>query len=378
MLWRYLARPLLFLLPAESAHHVSMSAFHGSMQWPLDGLVKNFFHIRDPALEMNLFGLEFENPVGLAAGFDKQARWFNSLYCLGFSHVEVGTVTGESQAGNPRPRLFRLTADQALVNRMGFNNFGAENIADSLKNKRIHPVLGINIGKTKLVANEDAEEDYLQSFRLLFPFARYFTINVSSPNTPGLRQLQDRKPLHSLLSSLMKLNRAMASETQSTSKPILLKISPDLSQSQLSDIVAIAFETDIAGIVATNTSTARNGLRTRSQSVSKIGEGGLSGAPLRMRSRAIVRQLHQQTGGRLPIIGVGGIMNGEDAWQMICAGASLIQVYTGFVYGGPSFVRSINRYLLTMLREHRFDSIAQAVGISADGAGSSTSPRSHH
>ncbi len=369
MLWRYFVRPLLFALPPETAHHVSMALFHAASVGPLRHFISRKYTVADRRLHCSAFGREFSNPVGLAAGFDKQATWFNSLACLGFSHVEIGTITGQGQPGNDKPRLFRLPADRALINRMGFNNLGAEAAAKRLEAAQIETVLGINIGKSRRVAVDKAVADYLHSFRLLYPFAAYFAINVSSPNTPGLRQLQDREPLLELLQQVTAENRHLAAAENESPKPILLKISPDLTTGQLNEIVEIAEETQISGIIATNTTISRDRLRSSSSKIQRAGAGGLSGAPLTEISREVVRHLYRQLDGRLPIIGVGGIMNGHDAWLMIRSGASLIQVYSGFVYGGPSFVKRINQYLLQMLAEHQLDSIQQAVGLDAGRRG---------
>ncbi|MGI9518689.1 MAG: quinone-dependent dihydroorotate dehydrogenase [Pirellulaceae bacterium] len=365
MIWRFLVRPILFSLPAESVHYASMSLFNATMFPPFSSLMRAITRVNDPRLAHDVFGIPFENPVGLAAGFDKQASWFNALSKLGFSHIEVGTITGESQPGNPEPRLFRLPLDRALINRMGFNNVGADHAAAALARSRIRPVLGINIGKTKVVETGHAVEDYVKSFRLLFPFARYFTVNVSSPNTPGLRSLQDREPLLELLQELVRQNSELAGDHDTQPRPILLKIAPDLNDDQLADIADIARQTSLDGIIATNTTISREGLTTESGKVEAIGAGGLSGAPLTQVSRNIVRRIYQLTEGSIPVIGAGGIMSGEDAWQMIRSGASLVQVYTGFVYGGPMFVKRINRYLSRQLDESSFGSIRDVVGVDA-------------
>ncbi len=366
MLWQSIARPLLFWLPAERAHYFSMGAFKFLLA---PGFTRKIFRSRyevaDPVLESRVFGLDFKNPVGLAAGFDKDARWFPQLANLGFSHVEVGTITGQAQAGNPQPRLFRLPADKAIVNRMGFNNAGSDAAAKRLANtrkSRPSDVLGVNIGKTKTVPVEDATRDYLYSFERLFLYADYFAVNVSSPNTPGLRTLQNKGPLIELLSAILDLNQTLAADHACDPKPVLLKIAPDVTDEQLVDIVSILQEIKLDGIIATNTTLSRSDLKTPSATVESIGAGGLSGAPLTIRSRQVVGRLFRELNGRIPIIGVGGIMTGEDAWQMIRAGASLVQIYTGFIYGGPATVRSINRYLAQQLKENGFSSIDEAVG----------------
>ena len=369
MLWRSLGRSVLFKLPAEMAHHFSMGTFSGLSALPaIPSLIRSQYTVKDQRLHTNAFGLDFANPVGLAAGFDKDAKWFPELANLGFSHVEVGTLTGQAQPGNPKPRLFRLPADSAIINRMGFNNEGADAAARRLAKMskgRADDVLGINIGKTKVVPVEDATDDYLFSFERLFLYADYFTINVSSPNTPGLRELQNREPLLKLLNALQGLNDRLASDHEVQRKPILLKIAPDLGDGQLEDIVSIVKETKLSGLIATNTTISRDGLNTPDSRIEEIGNGGLSGSPLTKRSRNVVAQAYKLADGAFPIIGVGGIMNGDDAWEMICAGASLVQLYTGFIYGGPSIVKEINRTIVRRMSELDMDSLSDAIGSSA-------------
>lgn len=365
MLWQGLIRRLLFLLPAESAHHFSMAMFGAGARWPISSWMRYRNTVLDERLQQTIFDLDFENPVGLAAGFDKDGRWFPQLANLGFSHVEIGTITGRAQPGNPKPRLFRLPLDRAILNRMGFNNSGANQVAQRLAQtpkRSPRDILGINIGKSKVVPLEDAKQDYCFSFERLFAYADYFTINVSSPNTPGLRELQNREQLLELLGSLMQLNRELASDHDVSPKPILLKIAPDLTRPQLDDIASIVDEVNIDGVIATNTTISREGLATPQDMVEKIGMGGLSGSPLTLRSREVVSRLYASLPKGVPIIGVGGIMNGEDAWRMILAGASLVQIYTGFIYGGPGIVRSINQYLLKKVNAHGLSSIQQAIG----------------
>jgi len=366
VLWEKVARQLLFKLPAEGAHHFSMGAFDKLLTLtPVSAAFAKRYTVNDESLKSQLFGLSFDNPVGLAAGFDKDAAWFAKLAALGFGHVEVGTITGQPQDGNDRPRLFRLPKDKAIINRMGFNNRGADNAAQRLaKSARYRPgdILGINIGKTKVVPVEQATDDYLYSFERLFTFADYFTVNVSSPNTPGLRTLQNREPLIELLTSIQSKNLQLAADHEIAKKPILLKIAPDVSDEQLADIVSILKEIKLDGIIATNTTLSRANLKTTGAEVEGIGAGGLSGSPLTGRSRAVVAALYSELNGEVPIIGVGGIMKGEDAWQMICAGASLVQIYTGFIYGGPGIVRDINRHLLKRLKENEMGSITEAIG----------------
>ena len=370
MIWNFCLRPLLFKLPAESAHHFSMSAYSALEKIKIfNPVFRSLCCVKDPRLNVSICDLSFPNPVGLAAGFDKNAQWFSALGNLGFGHVEVGSITGQGQPGNPKPRMFRLPKDRGLINRMGFNNLGSDVASANLErigtdHFRKSRVLGINLGKTKIVPLEDAPQDYLKSFGLLFPFADYIAINVSSPNTPGLRGLQDREPLLKLLDAIGQLNDQMSSELGVAAKPVFLKIAPDLNESQLKDIAAIVTSSSAAGIIATNTTISRAGLKTSPQEIEKIGNGGASGRPLTETSRDVVRLLYRETGGRVPIIGVGGVFTGEDAWQMIQAGASLVQLYTGFIYGGPLSIRRINSYLLAKTREHNLESIQQAVGKS--------------
>lgn len=366
MIWRSVGRSILFKFPAEWTHHFSMGAFSGISSLPaIPSIFRSQFTVSDPRLETSVFGLNFANPVGLAAGFDKDAKWFPQLANLGFSHVEVGTLTGQAQSGNPKPRLFRLPADKAIINRMGFNNEGADAAARRLaKTPKGSPsdILGVNIGKTKVVPVEEATKDYLFSFERLFSYADYFTVNVSSPNTPGLRTLQNREPLIELLSALQNLNAQLASDHEVCVKPILLKIAPDLGEGQLEDIVSIVKETKLSGLIATNTTISRDGLQSSASTIEEIGNGGLSGSPLTQRSRDVVSQAFKLADGAFPIIGVGGIMNGDDAWAMIGSGASLLQLYTGFIYGGPSIVKDINRTILRRISELNLNSISEAIG----------------
>ena len=365
MLWP-IVRPLLFCLPPEPAHYFSMGAFR-CLTAPgfVASLFRSRYQVKNPSLNTKLFSLTFQNPVGLAAGFDKDARWFPQLASLGFGHVEVGTITGKGQTGNPKPRLFRLPADKAIINRMGFNNRGSDEAARRLastRKARPTDILGVNIGKTKIVPVEEATADYLFSFERLYAFADYFTVNVSSPNTPGLRKLQNREHLVELLSSIQKLNQELAQDHETDPKPVLLKIAPDVTDEQLDDIISILKEVKLAGIIATNTTISRDDLQTPDSTVTAIGNGGLSGGPLTQRSRCVVNKLYSGLPSEIPVIGVGGIMNGEDAWQMILAGASLVQVYTGFIYGGPAFVRDINRHIAKRLDENGYASVTDAVG----------------
>ena len=299
------------------------------------------FCLNHPSLERNIFGLHFKNPVGLAAGFDKDALFIDELACLGFGFIEIGTVTPKPQDGNEKPRLFRFPDDAAIINRMGFNNLGVEAAAQRLKNRKTNIIIGGNIGKNKITPNEDAIKDYEYCFKKLFDVVDYFVVNVSSPNTPNLRELQEKKPLHDLLLQLQNLNLSYPSP-----KPILLKIAPDLTETQLDDVIEIVSQTRLSGIVATNTTIDRDGLTSDKKIVENTGAGGVSGKPLKERSTEIIRYISQKTKGQLPIIAVGGIFNGEDAQEKLDAGASLVQVYTGFIYEGPAIAKKICKSLI--------------------------------
>jgi len=302
--------------------------------------LKRTYTVTDPALEREVFGIKFPNPVGLAAGFDKDAKGVDALSTLGFGFIEIGTVTPKGQAGNPQPRLFRLKPDGALINRMGFNNDGMDAAVKRLRARKSTVIVGGNIGKNKVTPNEEAVRDYELCFESLFPVVDYFVVNVSSPNTPNLRALQDREPLTQLLNRVQQRNQA-----KQQPKPLLLKIAPDLTDGQLDDIVEIVKDTKLDGIIATNTTISREGLKTETATLESIGAGGLSGAPVKDRSTEVIRYLHEKSSGSFPIIGVGGIQKPEDAWEKLQAGATLVQVYTGFVYEGPGMVRSINHFL---------------------------------
>lgn len=303
--------------------------------------MKDTFTLRHPSLERTLWGLHFPNPVGLAAGFDKDAKYTDALACLGFGFVEIGTVTPRPQPGNPEPRLFRLPADKALINRMGFNNDGAKEAAERLRQRKEPLIIGGNIGKNKDTPNEDAIRDYEKGFRELYDVVDYFVVNVSSPNTPGLRALQDKEPLTRILNRLREINRELGKN-----RPILLKIAPDLSHEQLDDIIQIVSDTQIQGIVATNTTIDRSHLHTAAAAVEAIGAGGLSGLPLRERATEVIRYIHEKSKGTIPIIAVGGIFTAEDAREKLDAGASLVQLYTGFIYEGPKIVKKICKGLI--------------------------------
>jgi dihydroorotate dehydrogenase len=356
-----LLRAPLFALPPETAHEVATHALATLLTpAPLRAAAREVFAVEARELRTSRWGIDFPNPVGLAAGFDKSGALFNALGALGFGFVEIGTVTAEPQPGNPRPRLFRLPDDRALLNRMGFNNPGAEAVAARLRATRVEPVLGVNLGKSKITPLERATEDYLRSVELLQPFARYLVINVSSPNTPGLRSLQEARPLRELIRAVVA--RVRRSEADRPGCPVLVKLAPDLTDPQVDEAVAIAVEEGAAGIVATNTTISRDGLRTGASRVEALGAGGISGAPLRDRALHLVRRIHSITHGRVPIVGVGGIATAEDAWERILAGASLVQLYTAFVYEGPSLVRRINRGLLRRMRREGVRSLDELVG----------------
>jgi dihydroorotate dehydrogenase len=365
-----LIRPILFLFDAESVHRVVMSVTGFVLGLGLvRRLTRWWYAVRDERLEQHVLGLDFENPVGLAAGFDKNAEHFNALHALGFGHVEVGTVTGEGQIGNERPRLFRLKPDRGLLNRMGFNNKGSAAVEAHLSGATIEPTLGINIGKTKVVDLEDAPADYEKSFRRLFEYADYFVVNVSSPNTPGLRSLQNREPLTRLLSHLQELNRSLAETERSARKPILLKIAPDITEGMLDDILDVLEDCELDGIIATNTTIERDDLKTEGQE--DLGPGGVSGKPVQEQSLELISAIYQKTGGAFPIIGVGGIFDADDALEAIRAGASLVQVWTGFVYEGPATVKRINKGLVDACRANGWTSISEARGLDVEIEGAS-------
>jgi dihydroorotate dehydrogenase len=348
--YKFLLKPLLFLFSPEKAHHLTMQIFNFALALPLGkSLIRRLYVLEDEKLETSFLGLSFPNPVGLAAGFDKDGKYFNQIQHLGFGFIEIGTVTPRAQDGNEQPRLFRLPNDAALINRMGFNNDGVDKLVERLKatqlgtskqKKRV--IIGANIGKNKTTPNNSAYLDYEICFEKLFDFADYFVVNVSSPNTPDLRALQEKEPLQQLLQHLQHLNAQ-----KNKPKPILLKIAPDLNFSQLDDILEIVEKTKLAGIVATNTTLAREPLpQTSPETVAEIGNGGLSGAPLRARATQVIRYLRQHGQPDLFIMGVGGISSSADAQEKLQAGANLIQVYSGLVFEGPSLVKKINRVLL--------------------------------
>jgi len=349
-MYKLLIRPLLFLVDPEAIHRIAFDLLKFTLKWPgARLLMRRWFCFQHPHLEKELMGLRFRNPVGLAAGFDKDAKEIDELAELGFGFLEIGTLTPEPQSGNDRPRLFRLPHDQALINRMGFNNEGVLAAVERLKKRKSDIIIGGNIGKNKSTPNEKAFEDYNYCFEALYPYVDYFVVNVSSPNTPHLRELQEKEPLKKLLTQVKKLSSA-----KKKAKPVLLKIAPDLTVSQLDDVIEIVKETQTDGVIATNTTVSREGLSTPLAVIEKIGAGGLSGGPLKQRSNEVIAYLRRELGKGYPIIGVGGILSTEDALDKFKAGADLIQVYTGFVYEGPGFVRRIlTEYLKSKNLEQR-------------------------
>ncbi len=336
-MYKQLIRPILFCFDPEKVHYFTFSAIRIVSKIPgFSKLFSALYEVKDSRLETEVFGLKFKNPVGLAAGFDKNAVLFKELSNFGFGFIEIGTLTPKAQDGNPKKRLFRLREDSAIINRMGFNNGGVEEAVLRLKkNKGV--LIGGNIGKNKVTPNEEATSDYEICFEALFDYVDYFVVNVSSPNTPNLRALQDKEPLTELLQTLQNKNLAKPKQ-----KPILLKIAPDLTDEQLLDIIDIVNETKIAGVIATNTTLSREGL----VSENKIETGGLSGKPLTKRSTEVIRFLSEKSNKSFPIIGVGGIHTAQDAIEKLEAGASLVQLYTGFIYEGPALVKAINQAIL--------------------------------
>ncbi len=341
-----LIKSFLFLLSPENAHLFTTWFLRIVFRIPfIKPLVTSLYNLENPKLKKSLMGLEFPNPVGLAAGFDKNAKYLHEFQVFGFGFIEIGTLTPKAQPGNPKPRLFRIPADQALINRMGFNNHGVEIATEKLKRRPENLIIGGNIGKNKETPNNMAEQDYIRCFETLYPYVDYFVVNVSSPNTPGLRQLQDKEPLTNLLNNLQVLNREKKDQ-----KPILLKIAPDLTDDQLDDILEIVSETGIDGIIATNTTISREGLSLPQDRIKKIGEGGLSGLPVQARSTDVIRYIRSKN-KKMVVIGVGGIHDGKSALEKINAGADLIQIYTGFIFKGPSLIRDINRAILNNIDE---------------------------
>ncbi|MBN7814948.1 quinone-dependent dihydroorotate dehydrogenase [Algoriphagus pacificus] len=341
-MYKSLLKPLFFLKNPEDAHHFTFDLTKLTFNLPIaKSIVKSTFKLDDPLLEREVFGLKFKNPVGLAAGFDKDAKLIDEMAMLGFGFIEIGTLTPKPQDGNQLPRLFRLPQDEALINRMGFNNGGVLNAVERLKKRKSDVIVGGNIGKNKVTPNENAVDDYLICLEALHPYVDYFVVNVSSPNTPNLRDLQEKEPLKQLLQAVKNAN-----DLKEKPKPILLKIAPDLTDGQLDDIVEIVLETKIDGVIATNTTIDRSQLSTDSSQVEAIGAGGVSGKVLAKRSTEVIRYLSQKSNKAFPIIGVGGIFSAADAIEKLEAGASLVQVYSGMIYEGPGLIKKIKKGLL--------------------------------
>jgi dihydroorotate dehydrogenase len=348
-MYKIFVRPILFLFDPEVIHHFVFKTL--SLKGKIPGfksLLRLLYNYENKKLEKELFGIKFPNPIGLAAGFDKDAKLIDELVCFGFGFIEIGTLTPRPQAGNEKPRLFRLPQDQALINRMGFNNEGLEAAVDRLKKRNSKVIIGGNIGKNKDTPNEKAFSDYMLCFEALHPHVDYFVVNVSSPNTPGLRELQDKEPLKRLMSHVKGLSRS-----KEKVKPVLLKIAPDLTTSQLDDIVEILKETKTDGVIATNTTIDRENLLTSKEEVASLGAGGLSGRPLTNKSTEVIAYLRKQLGPKYPIIGVGGIMTAEDAVDRLNAGADLVQLYTGFIYEGPAIIKKMNKSIIKKIISSR-------------------------
>ncbi|MDA9563621.1 quinone-dependent dihydroorotate dehydrogenase [Flavobacteriales bacterium] len=341
-MYKSVVRPLFFRFSPEWIHHFVTGSLKVICVIPgIKAILKSVYKIDSPKLEREVFGIKFPNPVGLAAGFDKNAEFYKELACFGFGFIEIGTVTPLGQPGNPQPRMFRLSDDGGLINRMGFNNEGVDSAVKRLKDRNPNFIIGGNIGKNTATSNENAEKDYITVFEKLHPVVDYFVVNVSCPNVKNLTKLQDTDFLIELLSKLKAFN-----SQQDKVKPILLKIAPDLNDSQLNETIEIVAKTEIDGIIATNTTTTRDGLSADASEIEKIGNGGLSGKPVKQRSTEVIRYLHTQSKGAFPIIGVGGIHSTEDALEKLDAGATLLQVYTGFIYEGPGLVKAINSAIL--------------------------------
>ncbi|MBN1650944.1 MAG: quinone-dependent dihydroorotate dehydrogenase [Bacteroidales bacterium] len=341
-MYKSIIRPVLFKFYAEDVHHFVRFCLHLFFLIPGSKLMaKSLFSVADRRLEREVFGLKFPNPVGIAAGFDKDATMFNELSYLGFGHIEIGTVTPKGQPGNPKPRLFRLPKDKALINRMGFNNGGVFATANRLRNRNTKAIIGGNLGKNTLTPNEKAVDDYVAVFEGLYDVVDYFVVNVSCPNISDLHELQDQEYLEQILNAVMEKNLA-----KPKLKPVLLKVSPDLNNKQLDEVISVVEKTKIQGVIATNTSVRRAGLATNPEKVKAFANGGLSGKPLSKRSTEVISYLHSKSNAAFPIIAVGGIMTAEDALEKLNAGASLVQVYTGFIYEGPFLAKKINKAIL--------------------------------
>ncbi len=341
-MYKYLIKPFLFLFSPEKVHYFVTGTLTFFTAIPgVSALLRSIYAYNNPKLERKLFGLTFKNPVGLAAGFDKDARWYNQLANFGFGFIEIGTLTPKAQIGNEKPRLFRIPKDEGLINRMGFNNLGAEEAVQRLKNRKTNIIIGGNIGKNTATDNDDALADYVFDFNTLHDYVDYFVVNVSCPNVKDLTKLQDTPFLLNLLGNLKHIN-----STKPQPKPILLKIAPDLNNSQLDEVIEIVAQTKIDGIIATNTTTSREHLKTDAKTITEIANGGLSGKPLTHRSTEVIKYLAEKANKAFPIIGVGGIHSPEDAIEKIEAGADLVQIYTGFIYEGPGLIKKINKKIV--------------------------------
>jgi dihydroorotate dehydrogenase len=340
-MYKSIIRPILFKYSPEKAHSIIFNLLSLSEKFGLKSIFSSLYNFKDKNLEKEVFGIKFPNPVGLAAGLDKDGDAFDMLGYLGFGFVEIGTVTPKAQSGNPKPRMYRLTDDSAIINRMGFNNLGVEEMVTKLRAKKSDIIIGGNIGKNKITSIENADDDYIKTFTALYNYVNYFVVNVSSPNTPNLRELQEKAPLTKLLTKLQKLNNQKGGNI-----PILLKIAPDLTNQQLDDIIDIVKTTKINGIVATNTTISRDNLSYDEKYIEELGNGGLSGKPLTQKSTEIIKYIVEKSNKTIPVIGVGGIMTVEDAIEKLEAGACLIQIYTGFIYNGPGFVKEINKEII--------------------------------
>ena len=340
-MYKLLVRPLLFSFDPEWVHYFALNALKVINKIPLSSwLLRKIYSYEDSSLEKELFGIKFKNPVGLAAGFDKNGKYIKEMSNLGFGFIEIGTITPKPQTGNPKKRLFRVQNDLAIINRLGINNDGSFMCAERLKKNNSNVVIGGNIGKNSTTSNENADADYIQNFETLHQYVDYFVLNVSCPNVSNFTKLQDVEFLKKLIPQLKKIN-----SIKTKKKPILIKISPDLNRDQLDETIDLILSENLDGIIATNTTTTRENLKTNKSKIEEIGNGGLSGEPLKNKSTEVIRYISKKTNGNLPIIGVGGIMNSKDALDKIEAGADLIQLYTGFIYEGPSIVKKINQYL---------------------------------
>ena len=340
-MYKFIIRPIFFAFDPEWVHYFTLNLLKLICKIPfIKSIIRFFYQYSGHNIEKELFGIKFKNPVGLAAGFDKNGKYITELSAFGFSFIEVGTVTPKSQIGNPKKRLFRLKKDEAIINRLGINNDGVDVIVQRLKNNNSKVIIGGNIGKNSATKNENAEQDYIENFKKLHPYVDYFALNVSCPNVSNFTKLQDVEFLKKLVPELNKINAS-----QKKRKPILIKISPDLNRSQLDQTIELIKKEKLDGIIATNTTTKRNQLKTDSNEIEKIGNGGLSGFPLKDQSNEVIKYISEKTQKSIPIIGVGGIMSPKDALDKIKAGADLIQLYTGFIYSGPSIVKRINQHL---------------------------------